>query len=57
MDVLACGVPIEFNSAGKVNFGNDRGIGTVENCRVFQRLVLPFGYGEQDETEVFAEIV
>jgi len=49
LDVLACSIPIEFNGVGEVNLRDYRDIGTVEDCGIFERLVLSFSDGEQDD--------
>ena len=48
---------VEFHGRGEVHFRDDGDVGGVEDRRVFQRLVLAFGDRDQDQAEVFAQIV
>jgi hypothetical protein len=48
---------IELHHLRKIHFGNDHGVGGVEDRWIFERFVLSFCDGEKNSTRILAQIV
>jgi hypothetical protein len=56
VDVVNQYCPLEAGCMCLVQLGYDGNIGSVENCRILQWLVLAFGCGNQNKSQILAEV-
>ena len=57
LDVVVRRLGIKLDGIGYIDLCDYRHVGRVENCRILERLVFPFGDGQHNETQRFAEVV
>src|ERR1035438_2420961 len=57
LNVAIGGLPIEFNRRCQVHFADHRDVSTVEDGWILERFIFSFSNGDENEAEIFAEII